>query len=187
MKSGVPNWAATAITGEWQHGLVADLTDLDKGIAEIKASNLAKHYEMWHVPWLGHINLKQPDEVFCILGSQFNSASPPEICTGKVKDVLRLINNWEVQAGCLSEVGVNWNTYPLLAKLASWIRDDLPDIHTHTAHNTHEKIHIMNQVGLQLSFAGNWPSTQSNVLPTAEALAIGAQPCSMLTQITDSD
>ncbi len=49
------------------------------------------------------------------------------------------------------------------------------------------KSHIINQVELQLSCAENLPSTQSNVSTIAEVLAIGAQPCSMLTQLTDSD
>jgi hypothetical protein len=53
--SGVPNWATTALTGEWQSGLSLDLTDLDKGIAEIDATNLARHYTRWHVPGLGQM------------------------------------------------------------------------------------------------------------------------------------
>jgi hypothetical protein len=31
--------------GEWVHSLEPDITDLDEGIAEIEAANLAKHYE----------------------------------------------------------------------------------------------------------------------------------------------
>ncbi len=53
MKSRVPNWAATAIAGEWQSSLSPDLTNLDKGIAEIEAANQARHYARWHVPCLG--------------------------------------------------------------------------------------------------------------------------------------
>ncbi len=39
--SGVPNWAATTIAGEWQSVLAPDFTDLDEGIAEIEAANVA--------------------------------------------------------------------------------------------------------------------------------------------------
>jgi hypothetical protein len=140
MKSGVPNWAATGVAEEWQSGKAPDFTNLAKGIAEIEAVNLEKHYARWHVPRLGHVNPQRPDGVFGILGGQLNSASSLEVCTRKVEDVLRLINYWEVQAGCLSEVGVNWSTYPLSVNLASWFQDDLLDIQTHTAHNTHEKM-----------------------------------------------
>jgi hypothetical protein len=79
MKSGIPNWVTTAMAGEWAGGLGDNITDLDRGIAEIEAVNLAKHYEQWHVPPLGHMENLQPDGVFCILGGQLNSASSLEV------------------------------------------------------------------------------------------------------------
>ncbi len=86
--------------------LEPDITDLDEGIAEIEAANLAKHYKRWHIPWLGHIECQRLDGVFCILGGKLNSASSLKVRTRKVADVVRLVNDWEVQAGCLLEVGV---------------------------------------------------------------------------------
>jgi hypothetical protein len=41
MKLGVPHWAATTMAGEWAHGLEPDIMDLDEGIVEIEAANLA--------------------------------------------------------------------------------------------------------------------------------------------------
>ena len=140
MKSGVPNWAATTIAGEWQSGLSPDLTDLDKGIAEIKAANLERQYTGWHVPHLGSMEQRRPDGAFRFLGGQLNSASSSEVRTCKVEDLLWLINDWEVQGGGLSEVGVNWGTYPSSANLASWFKDKIPDMRTHTAHLVHEKV-----------------------------------------------
>ncbi len=69
----------------------------------------------------------------CILGGQLNSAS-------SLADVVYLINDWEVQAGCLSEVGVNWSSYPFSTNLASWFRNEIPDIKTKTAHNKHKNL-----------------------------------------------
>jgi hypothetical protein len=132
MKSGVPNWAATRIAGEWQSCLSPDLTDLDKGIAEIKVANLARHYARWHVPRLGSMKQRRPDGTFRFLGGQLNSTSSTKVRMRKVEDLLRLINNWKVQGGGLSEVGVNWGTYPSLANLASWFKDKIPDMHTHS-------------------------------------------------------
>ena len=140
MKTGVPNWVATTLAGEWLETLGEDITDLDRGIAEIKAANLAQHYHWWHVKRLGTVDNPRPDGVFRILGGQLNSASSLEVRSRKVTDVVRLINEWEVQAGCLSEVGVNWSSYPSSANLASWFKDEIHDIKTHTAHNKHENI-----------------------------------------------
>jgi hypothetical protein len=93
MKTGVPNWAASTMAGE----LARDITDLDQGIAEIKAANLAKHYERWHVPQLGHIELQRPDGVFCILGGQLNSASSLKVRTCKVDDVVCLVRTEQLR------------------------------------------------------------------------------------------
>jgi hypothetical protein len=87
MKSGVPNWAATAIAGEWQSSLSPDLTDLNKGIAEIKATNLARHYARWHVPCLGSMKQWWPDGTFRFLGGQLYSASSTEVRMRKVDDL----------------------------------------------------------------------------------------------------
>ncbi len=118
MKSGVPNWAATTIAGEWACSSEPDITDLDEGIAEIEAANLAKHYERWHVPWLGHMERQRPDGVFCILGGQLNSASSLEVRTCKVADMVCLINDWEVQAGCLFGGRSELDQLPLISKLS---------------------------------------------------------------------
>jgi hypothetical protein len=140
MKSGVPNRIATKMADEWSASLTEDMGDLDPRIAEIEAANMAKHYHRWHVERLGTMTSPRPDGVFRILGGQLNSASSAEVRSRKVKDVVGLINEWEVQAGCLSEVGVNWSSYPSSANLASWFRDEIQDIKTHTAHNKHENV-----------------------------------------------
>jgi hypothetical protein len=94
----------------------------------------------------------RPDGVFCILGGQLNSASSLDVRAWKILDVVHLINDWEIQAGCLSEVGVNWSSYPSLANLALWFRDEIPDITTHTAHNKHKNV-AHHQLGGTATFA----------------------------------
>jgi hypothetical protein len=152
MKSGNPNWVATALAGEWAGNLGNDIKDLDQGIAEIEAANLAKHYARWHVPRLGHMENPRPGGVFRIFGGQLNSASSLDVCRWKIADVVRIINNWEIQAGCLSEVGVNWSSYPSSANLASWFRNEIPDVKIHTAHNKHENV-AHSQPGGMATFA----------------------------------
>jgi hypothetical protein len=89
---------------------------------------------------LGHMDSQRLDCIFWFLGGQLNSASSTEIGMQKIGNLLRLINEWAVQAGCLSKVGVRWSTYPSSANLASWFRDELPDMHTHMAHIMHKKV-----------------------------------------------
>jgi hypothetical protein len=83
---------------------------------------------------------RRTDGTFRFLGGKLNSASSTKGRTLKVDNLLRLINDWEVQGGGLSEVGVNWGTYLSLVNLASWFKAELPDMRTHTAHKVHEKI-----------------------------------------------
>ena len=101
---------------------------------------------------LGAIENPQPEGVFRIVGGQLNSASSTEVRSRKVSEVVRLINEWEVQAGGLSEVGVNWSKYPSSANLASWFKESIPDMKTHTAHNRHENI-AYHQPGGTATFA----------------------------------
>jgi hypothetical protein len=58
----------------------------------------------------------------------------------KTGDLVRICQEFEVQGGGLSEVGVNWSTFPASANLASWLRDNIPDVRTHAAHNRHEGV-----------------------------------------------
>ncbi len=159
MKSGVSNWAATAIAGEWQSSLSPDLTDLNEGIAEIKAANLARHYARWHVPHLGSMEQWRPDSTFRFLVGQLNSASSTEVRTRKVEDLLWLINIWEVQGGGLSEVGVNWGTYPSSANLASWFKDKFQTCAHTQSTMCMRRSAINNQGGLQPFCVGNLSDT----------------------------
>jgi hypothetical protein len=72
------------------------------------------------------------------MGGQLNSASSLEVQARKTSDIIWLINDWEVQGGCLSKVGIDWITYSPLANLASWFCLEIQDICSHTAHNKHK-------------------------------------------------
>jgi hypothetical protein len=69
------------------------------------------------------------------MGGQLNSASSAKVQARKTSNIIRLINDWEVQGGCLSEVDIDWSTYCPSANLASWFRLEIQDIRTYTAHN----------------------------------------------------
>jgi hypothetical protein len=49
LRSGIPNSVATQLASGWAHQLSPEFGDLDERIAEIKASNLARHYAHTHV------------------------------------------------------------------------------------------------------------------------------------------
>ena len=69
-----------------------------------------------------------------------NSAASADTQLHKSGELVRLCQDFEVQVGALSEVGVNWSTFPASANLASWLRDDIPDVRMHTTHNRHEGV-----------------------------------------------
>jgi hypothetical protein len=118
MRSGVPNWATSAMATEWQDQLDPVLGGLDPRVMEIEAANLAKYYEWWHVPRLGNVPAQRLDGFFWIMGGRLNNASSAEVCLCKVVDMVCGLNNWEVQGECLLEVGVNWSAHPPSANLA---------------------------------------------------------------------
>jgi hypothetical protein len=55
---------------------------------------------------------------FHILGGQLNSASTLEVCTHKVAGVVCLVNDWEVQAGCLFGGRSELDQLPVISKLS---------------------------------------------------------------------
>jgi hypothetical protein len=50
-----------------------------------------------------------------------NSAASAETQLRKTGDLVRICQEFKVQGGSLSEVGVNWSTFPVSANLASWL------------------------------------------------------------------
>jgi hypothetical protein len=153
LRSGIPNSAATKLADGWAQQLSPALGDLDERIAKIEAANLARHYTRTHVERLGSVNKIRPDGVFRLLGGQMNSAASTETRIRKTRDLVRICQEFEVQGGALSEVGVNWATFPSSANLASWLRDDIPDIRTHEANNRHKRV-AHYQPGGTATFAG---------------------------------
>jgi hypothetical protein len=81
------------------------------------------------------------------MGGQLNSASSAEVQARKTSNIIRLINDWEVQGGCLSEVGIDWSTFCSSANLASWFCLEIQDIRTYTTHNKHKQGIAHHQLG----------------------------------------
>ena len=70
LKSGILNLVATQLAYGWARQFTPELGDLDDRIAEIEASNLARHYARTHVERLGYLAKPRPDGVFRLLGGQ---------------------------------------------------------------------------------------------------------------------
>ncbi len=134
MRSGIPNSVATQLASGWARQLSPELGDLDERIA------LARHYTRTHVERLGFLHKPRPEGVFRFLEGQMNSAATAETRLRKTGDLVWICQEFEVQGGGLSEVGINWSTFPASANLASWLRDNIPDVRTHAAHNRHEGV-----------------------------------------------
>jgi hypothetical protein len=140
MRSGIPISVATKMASTWAQQLNPSFGDLDEHIDDIEATNLAQHYTRTHVPQLGNMKKMQPEGVFWLLGGQMNSASSTNTRLKKTGDIVQLCKEFEIQGRSLSEVGVNWSTFPRSANLALWFRDKIPDIRTHLANNKHEGV-----------------------------------------------
>ena len=102
---------------------------------EIEAAQILQQYRKWHVPQLGDMHKDRPDGVFRFALGQLNSASSQDVRDRKVAQINNLIDEWDVQGGAMSEVGVNWLSYPPSYSFASWFRDER-DIKATVTHNT---------------------------------------------------
>jgi hypothetical protein len=57
-----------------------------------------------------------------------NGKLPTEVGVKTAGDIIQLVKYWGFQGGGLLKVGINWWTYPVLANLASWLQDELPEL-----------------------------------------------------------
>jgi hypothetical protein len=123
-------------------------TPIDETILQIETEANDRLYRRWHVPRLGNMQESRPDGVFRFMGAQLNSISSSESRDRKVTDIDRIMDDWEVQAGCFQEVGVNWSATGYNRNMSSWFRLKNQEIRTHTAHNIHENIEAAQQGGV---------------------------------------
>ena len=87
MKSGLRNSTAMKLAVSWAQQLNPVLGDLDEHIANIEASNLARHYSRTHVERLGSVNKIRPDGISRLLGGKMNSAALAETRIWKTRDL----------------------------------------------------------------------------------------------------
>jgi len=90
----------------------------------------------------------RPQGIYRLMGGQINSASSTASRDRKVADINRLIDEWDIQGGCLQEMGINWSARDYEQNLTSWFRFDRREIRTFTSHNVHENIEQSQQGGV---------------------------------------
>ena len=125
---------------------VLPLRDMDPAMLKKEEHSLATTLRRWYVPRYGNMEETREDGVFRIMGGQLNSISGPTVRVQKLQDIKRIIQTWDVQGGCLSEVGINWARQRRSERLQEWLRPDFEDIRVITANNTTENISV-SQVG----------------------------------------
>lgn len=121
---------------------------LDPLIARLEEEEAKRYYDRWHVPPLGQLTTIRPDGVFRLMGGQVNGASSVECRDKKVTDLSRIIDDWDVQGGCLQEIGINWSATGYDRNMTLWFRFDRREAKTITAHNIHENITAKQQGGV---------------------------------------
>ena len=81
----------------------------DPIVAQLEAKEAQRYYDRWHVPRLGNLTQERPPGVFRIMCGQVNGASTTASRDKKVTDITNIIDTWDVQGGCLQELGINWS------------------------------------------------------------------------------
>jgi len=128
---------------------INDITGImDPIVAQIEAEEAQQYYDRWHVPRLGHLTTDRPQGVFRLMSGQVNGASTNISRDKKVSQISNIIDTWDVQGGCLQEIGINWSYLEHSRNMTSWFRFDRREAKTITAHNTHENIEMKQQGGV---------------------------------------
>ena len=55
---------------------------------------------------------ERPDGVFRFMGGQLNSTALKTVRDKKIADIHQIIDQWDVQGGGFSEIGINWQRLP---------------------------------------------------------------------------
>ena len=122
LKSGIPRDEISSLAEEWTCGQ-SDY-DLEPRIVAIEAAEIAKRWHRSHVPQLGNMQKERGDGVLRCFGGQLNSASSRDVRDRKITEINWVVDEWDLQLGGFSEVGVNWKTYPSSYSFASWASVD---------------------------------------------------------------
>jgi len=120
----------------------------DPTIARLEEEEARRYYNRWHVPPLGNLTTERPSGVFRLMGGQVNGASTVVSRDKKIADISRIIDTWDVQGGCLQEIGINWNAHDYSRNMTSWFKFDRREAKTITAHNEHENVEARQQGGV---------------------------------------
>ena len=130
--------------GRWNPGNIR----IDRETLRREQLDLEKTLRRWYVPRLGNMGKRREEGVFRIMGGQLNSMSGDDVRIRKVMDIKRIVDTWEIQGGCLSEVGINWPRRRYGDRLLDWLRPFYEDIKVTTHNNTTENIGISQPGGV---------------------------------------
>jgi hypothetical protein len=111
----------------------SDIEQSERVRAELEA-------QQWHVPRLGNMKEERPDGVFRFMGGKLNSAATKSVRDKKIADLHQIIDQWDVQGGGFSEIGINWQSLTHARGFSAWFRSHPDDFLTSTAHNTNENV-----------------------------------------------
>ena len=120
--------------------------EMDQDMLRREELALSNTLRRWYVPRYGYLKEEREEGVFRIMAGQLNSISGTAVKARKLQDIKRLIQTWDVQGGCLSEVGINWTRQRRSERLQEHLRKDFEDIRVITSNNTTENISV-SQVG----------------------------------------
>ena len=135
MKYGIMKEEVNKLANGWT--LQREEYELDRRIVEIEAAEIAKRWHRYHVLELGVLEKERRDGILRCFGGQLNSASSQEVSDSKIDEINWVVDEWDLQLGGFSEVGVNWKKYPSSYNFASWFGAER-NVRAITCHNTND-------------------------------------------------
>ena len=113
-----------------------DTDQIDSSVITEEEAKLIKMKEKYHVPRIGDLQTRKPDGTFRFITCQFNNMSGKDVRERKLKVTKQLVNKYEIDALCGSEIGVNFSRTDPSNSFASWFEGDR-SIRSTTSHNIH--------------------------------------------------
>jgi hypothetical protein len=97
--------------------------------------------------YLGDMTRSRPDQVFRLMAGNVNNMANNIVRRGKICEIQYIVDQWDIQAIGLSEVGIDFRKVHPNKNISSWFRANREKYRTSIAHNTEDPTISISQPG----------------------------------------